>query len=296
LVTVVTRFRCPLSPPLHFSTPGRSAHDLLSHTFHPHCWASGPHPHLQTWPPVKAAPRESVHQPLSLPSRPLEISTIWSRFSTRPPPTWGSPPRVSPPSLLQTFPPSLSGDKWSSRYSAPPFNRASTSRRPWRTSRLKSTTCSLRLLIWTSPRNPQTSPHSKRLFATLPPVFRQPLRPLSLPNALVSHNRPHTPLVGLVPTPPSSPTPLAKKKARKELLQLHPHHHLIRSSSHPQLTRISQDTTCPLHLPQCMATLRRLPKNTPTPGKQSNSPKGNTPPVRLRPPVIWTPTGVPPPP
>ena len=38
------RFRSPLSPPQHFSTPRRSAHDLLSHTFRPHCWASRPHP------------------------------------------------------------------------------------------------------------------------------------------------------------------------------------------------------------------------------------------------------------
>jgi len=147
LILMSSRFRSPLSPPLHFSSPRRSAHDLLSHTFHPHCWASRPHPLLQTWPPINAAPRESVHQPPPLPSRPLEISTISSRFSTKLPRTLGSLPRVSPPTLLQTFPPSLSENKCSSLYSAHSFNRASISRRPWRTSPLKSTTCPLRLLI-----------------------------------------------------------------------------------------------------------------------------------------------------
>ena len=113
-VTVVSpRFRSPLSPPLHFSTPRRSAHDLLSHTLRPHCWASRPQPHLQTWPPIRAALRDAALQPPSLPSRPLGISTIWSRFSTRLPLTLGSPPRVSPPSLLQTSLPFPSGNKGS---------------------------------------------------------------------------------------------------------------------------------------------------------------------------------------
>jgi len=135
-----------------------------------------------------------------------------------------------------------------------------------------------------------------RLFATLPPVSRQPLRPLSPPSALVPHNRPHTPLVGLVPPPLSTPTPLAKRRERKELLRLHPHHDPIRSGPPPQLIRISRDMTCQLPLPQCMATLRRLPNSTPTPGKRRNSPKGNTPPIPEGPPVTWTPTSIPPPP
>ena len=70
-------------------------------------------------------------------------------------------------------------------------------------------------------------------------LFCQPLRPLSLPSALASHNRPHTPLVGLVPPPPSAPTPLTKRKEKKELLRLHPYYHLTRSGPPPQLTRIS---------------------------------------------------------
>jgi len=145
LVGEPPRFRSPLSPPLHFSTPRRSAHDLLSQTFRPHCWASRPHPHLQTWPPIRAVLQDWALQPLSPPTRPLEISTIWSRFSTRLLLTLGSPPRVSPPLLLRTFPPSPSGNRCSSLYSVPPFNRESTSRRPLRVSRLKSTTYPLGL-------------------------------------------------------------------------------------------------------------------------------------------------------
>ena len=145
-------------PPLHFSTPRRSAHDLLSHTFRPHCWASRRHPLLQTWHPTRVAPRESALRPLSLPPRPLGILTIWSRFSTRLPLTLGSPPQVSPPSLLRTSPLSPLGNKCSSLYSAPPFNRASTLRRPSRVSQLRSTTCPPGLLIWTSPRNPKPRP------------------------------------------------------------------------------------------------------------------------------------------
>jgi len=161
---------------------------------------------------------------------------------------------------------------------------------------LRSTTCPLGLPIWTSPHNPRTSPHSRSLSVTLPPVFRQPLRPLSLPNALVSHSRPHPPLVGLVQPPPATPTPLAKRKGKKELLRLNPHHLLTRSGPPPQLTRIFRDTTCQPPLPHYMATLRHLPKNNPTPGKRKNSPKGNTPPAPPGPLVILTPTGVPPPP
>jgi len=125
-----TRCRSPLSPPLYFTTPRRSAHDLPPHTFRPHCWASRPQPHPQTWPPIRAALRELALQPLSLPSRPLGVSTIWSCFSTRPPRTLGSPPRVSPPSLLRTSLPSASGNKCSFPYYAPPFNQASTSQWP----------------------------------------------------------------------------------------------------------------------------------------------------------------------
>ena len=131
---------------------------------------------------------------------------------------------------------------------------------------------------------------------TLPPVFRQPLRPFSPPSALQFHNRPHPPLVGLVPPPPATPTPLAKRKGKKDLLRLHPHHHLIQSGPSPQLTRISRDSTSQLPLPHYMATRRCLPRNTPTPGRQRNSPKGSTPLVPLGPPVFWTPTGDPPPP
>ena len=119
---------------------------------------------------------------------------------------------------------------------------------------------------------------------TLPPVFHQPLRPLFLPNALLSHNRPHPPRVCLVPPPPATPTPLAKSKGKQELLQLHPHHHLTQSGPPPLLTRISRHTTCQLSLPHYMATLKHLPRNTPTRGKQKNSPKGNT----LQAPA-WTP-------
>jgi len=292
----IPRFRSPLSPLLHFSTPRRSAHDLLCHTFRPHCWASRPHPYLQTWPPFRAAPRQSALQPLSRLSRPLETSTIWSRFSTRLPLTMSSPLRVSPPSLLRIFPPSPSGNKCSSLYSAPPFHRTSTSRRPLRVSRRKSTTYPLRLPTWTSPRNPQTSPHYRHLPVILPPDFLQPLRPLSLPSALVSHNRPHTPLLGLVPPPPATPTPLVKRKGREELLRLHPRHHPIRSGPPPQLTRISRNTTCQLPLPHYTATLSRLPKDTPTPGRRRSSPRENSPPALLGPPAIWTPAGVPPPP
>ena len=144
-------------------------------------------------------------------------------------------------------------------------------------------TCLLRLQTWTSSRNPHTSPPSRHRFVTLPPVSRQPLRPLSLPNAVVSHNRPHTPPVGLAPPPPVTKTPLAKRKGKKELLRLHPHHHLIQSGPPPQLTRISRDTTCRLPPPHYMATLRRSPRNTPTPGKRRNSPKGTTPRHRLDP-------------
>jgi len=219
----------PSFPPLHLSTPRRSAHDLLSHTFRPHCWASRPHPHLQTWSPIRPAPRESALLPLSLPSQPLGILTFRSRFSTRPLLTLDFPPRVSPPSLLLISPPSPSGNKCSSLYSAPPFNQEFTSRRPSRVCRLKSTTCPLRLLTWTSLYNPQTLPHSRHPSGTSPPVFRQPLRPLSLPNAIVSHNRPHTPLPGLVPPRPTTPTLLAKRKEKKELLRLHPHLHPLRS-------------------------------------------------------------------
>jgi len=143
------------------------------------------------------APRESVHQPLSLPSRPLEISTIWSRFSTRLPPTWGSPPQVFPPLLRRTSPPSLAESRCSSLYFAPRYNQAFTLHLLSKISRLRSTTCSLGLPTWTSPHNPRTSPHSRHLSVTLPPAFRKPLRPLSLSNALVSHNRPHPPRVGV---------------------------------------------------------------------------------------------------
>jgi len=187
------RFRTPLPPPLHFSTPRGSAHDPFSHTFQPHCWASRPDPHLQTWPPTRAAPRETLIQPLSLPSQPLGISTIWSRFSTRLPPTWGSLLQVFPPLLQQTFPPSASGNKCCFLYFAPRFNQASTSQLRLRTSRLRSTTCPLRLLTWTSPRNPQTSPLCRHPSATLPPVFHQPHRALFPSNTPMSHNRPHTP-------------------------------------------------------------------------------------------------------
>ena len=127
---------------------------------------------------------------------------------------------------------------------------------------------------------------------TLPPIFRQPLRPLSLPNALVSHSRPHPPLVGLISPPPATPTQLAKRKGKKELLRLHPHHLLTRSGPPPQLTLIFRDTTYKLPLPHYMGTLRHLPKNTPTPGKRKNSRKGNTPPAPPGPPVILTPTGI----
>jgi len=44
MVTVVTTLPLPSSPPLHFSTPRHSVHDLPFHTFRPHCWASRPHP------------------------------------------------------------------------------------------------------------------------------------------------------------------------------------------------------------------------------------------------------------
>jgi len=129
---------------------------------------------------------------------------------------------------------------------------------------------------------------------TLPPVSRQPLRPLSFPSVLVSHNRPHPPRVGLAPPARATPTPLAKRKGKKELLRLHPHHHPTRAGPSPQLTRISGNTTCQLPLPHYMATLRRLPRNTPTPGKPKNSLKGNTLPAPPGPPLIWTPTGDPP--
>jgi len=174
----------PSSPPLHCSTPRRSAHDPISHTFRSYCWALCPNPHLQTWPPTRVAPQETPHQLHSPPSRPLEISTIWSRSSTRLPLTLGSLPRVSPLLLLQIFPPSPLGNKCSSPYSVPPFNRASTSLLPSRTSQPKCMTCLLRLPIWTSPRNPQTSPCSRHPSAALPPISGQPLRPLPPPNAL----------------------------------------------------------------------------------------------------------------
>jgi len=131
---------------------------------------------------------------------------------------------------------------------------------------------------------------------TLPPVFRQPLRPLSLSNALVFHNRPHPPLVGLVPSPPATPTLLAKRKGKRELLRLHPRHLLTRFRPPPQLTRISRDMICQLHLPRYMATMRHSPKNTPTPEKRRNSLKENTHPTPPGPPVILTPTGALPPP
>jgi len=169
-------------------------------------------------------------------------------------------------------------------------------RRPLRLSRLKSTTNPRRSPTWTSPRNPQTSPHSRNPSGTLPPVFRQPLRPLSLPNALVFNNRPHTPPQGLVPPPPATPTPLAKRKGRKKLTRLHPHPHLRWSGPPPQLTWISRDMTCQLPLAHCTATLRRLPKNTLTPGKRKNSLKENIPQVPPGHPSILTPTGSPPPP
>jgi len=151
------------------------------------------------------------------------------------------------------------------------------------------------LLTWTSARNPQTWSLSRHPSGTLPPGSCQPLRPLFPPNALMSHNRPHTPLVGLVPPPPPTPTPLTKRKGKKELGWLHPHHHLTLSGPPPQLTRTSRDTTCHLPLPHYVATLRYLPRNTPTSEKRRNSPKGSTPPVPPGPPVIWTPTGNPPP-
>ena len=211
-----THASAPLFPPPYISQHHVVLCTISSPTpFFPHCWASRPHPHLQKWPPIRAAPRESALLPLSLPSQPLGISTTWSRFSTRLLLTLGFPLRVSPPSLLRLFPPSPSGNKCSSLYSALPFNRASTSRRPLRVSRLKSTTYPPKLPTWTSPRNPQTSPHSRHLSVTLPLAFLQPLRPLSLPSALVSPNRPHTPLLGLVPPPPATPTPLAKRRGRK---------------------------------------------------------------------------------
>jgi len=296
LVGEPPRFRSPLSPPLHFSTPSRPAHDLLSHTSRPHCWASRPHPHLQTWPPTGPAPQESALQPLSLLSRPLGILTIWFRFSTRPLLTLGFPLWVSPPSLLRIFPPFPSGNKCSYLYSALPFNRASILRQPLRVSRLKSTTYPAKLPTWISPRNPQTSPHSRHLSVTLPLAFLQPLRPLSLPNALAPHTRPHTSLLGLVPPPPATLTPLARRRGKEELLRLHPHRQPIRYGPPPQLTRISRDTTCQLPLPHYRATLSHLPKNTPTPGRRKNSPRVNTLPALLGPLAIWTPAGVPPPP
>ena len=143
-----------------------------------------------------------------------------------------------------------------------------------------------------SPQPPNLAPlqTSLRDIASRLPSAAQASFP---PNALVPHSRPYTPLVGPVPPPPATPTPLAKRKQRKELLRLHPHHRPIRSGPPPQLIRICRDMTCQLLLPQCMATLRRLPKSTPTPGKRRNSRKGNTPPVPLGPPVTWTPTGSP---
>ena len=99
-----------------------------------------------------------------------------------------------------------------------------------------------------------------------------------------------------VPPPPATPTQLAKGKGKKEVLRLLPHHYLIWSCPPPQLTRISRDTTCQLPPPHYMATLRRLPRNTPTPGKRRNSPNESTPAVPLEPLVILTMTGDPPPP
>ena len=157
-------------------------------------------------------------------------------------------------------------------------------------------TCPLGWPTWTSPHIPLTSPLSRHPSGTLPPVFRQQLRSLFPPNAQTSHNRPHTPLVGLIPPPPVIPTPLTKRKGKKELIRLHPHRHLTRSGPPPQVTQISRDMTCQLPLPHYMATPRRLPKNTPTPGNRRNSQKGNTPPVPLGPPVTWIPAGDPPPP
>jgi len=139
------------------------------------------------------APRETPLRLLSPPFQPLEPMTTWSRFSTRLPLTLGSLPRVSPPLLQQTFPPSPLGNKCSSRYLASRFKQASKSQLLLRTSQLRSTTCPLRLLTWTSPRNPQTSPLSRHPSATLPPVFYQPLRPLFPHNTPMCHNRPHTP-------------------------------------------------------------------------------------------------------
>jgi len=198
----------------------------------------------------------------------------------------GLPAAGFPPITPATFLPFVSGNKCSSLYSPPPFNGVSISRRPFRVIRLKSTTCPLRLLTWTSPRNPQISLYSSHLSVTLPPAFRQPLRPLSIPSALVLHNRPHTRLLGLVPPPPATPTPPAKMRERKELIRLHPHHCPIRSGPPPQLTPISRDTTCRLPLPHYMATLRRLPRNTPTPVRRRSSPRENTPLAHLGPPAI----------
>jgi len=118
----------------------------------------------------------------------------------------------------------------------------------------------------------------------------------------VSYSRPHTPLLGPVPPPPATPTPLAKRRVRKELLRLHPHHHPIRSGPPSQLTWISRDKTCQLPLLHYTATPRRLPNNTPTPGRRKSSPRESTLPVPLgtgnldpdwRPPTTMAPKATP---
>jgi len=84
-----------------------------------------------------------------------------------------------------------------------------------RISWLKSTTYPLRLPTWTSPRNPQTSPHSRHLSVTLPPIFRHPLRPFSPPQCPAIPQQATPSSCGSRPAP-SSNTNLARQEKGKE--------------------------------------------------------------------------------
>jgi len=128
-----------------------------------------------------------------------------------------------------------------------------------------------------SPQPPNLAPLQASLgdIASRLPSAAQASFPPQHPN--VPQQATHT-YRGSHPAPTATPTALAKRKERKELLWLHHHHCLIQSGLSPPLTRIFRDMTCQLPLPHYMATKKRLPKNTPTPGKRWNSPKGKTPP------------------
>jgi len=87
-------------------------------------------------------------------------------------------------------------------------------------------------------------------------------------------------------TPASSTNPSRQGEGKERAPPAPPRRQPIRSGPPSQLTRMSRDTTCQLLLPHYTATLRGLPRNTPTPGRQRSSPRGNTPLALLGPPAI----------